>query len=112
MKKILILAMAVAGLTLTTSVRADDAVMSPKAKEQADSLKTGPGNTPDMIDRSMQLGTPKSREMAYGLRTVPSTGPSIDLAHAPRPTLPAKDPQFDVAWRQNAEQQVQIAPLK
>ena len=99
-------------LTFTLTTHADEPVYSPKAKELADSFRTGPGTTPDMIDRSIQPGTPKSRELAYSLRRVPSTGPSIDLAHVPRPTLSPKDPNFEIAWRANAEQQFQVAPLK
>ena len=54
----------------------------------------------------------QGRELAYSLRKVPSTGPSIDLAHAPRPTLSPKDPGFEAEWRANAERQFQIAPVK
>jgi hypothetical protein len=115
MKKTLLIAIAVAGVfTLAASAQAGDAVMSPRAKQMADSLKTVPGTTSDMIDRSIQPGTPKSRELAYSLRKVPSTGPSIDLAHAPRPTMSPKDQRYEVALRENAAKQleIQVAPLK
>lgn len=115
MKKTLILAVAVAGvLTFAPNSRAGDVVMSPRAKEMADSLRRVPGTTPDMIDRSIQSGTPRSRELAYSLRKVPSTGPSIDLAHAPRPTLSPKDSRYETALRENAAKQleIQVAPLK
>jgi hypothetical protein len=115
MKKTLILAVAVAGgLTFASNVRAGDVVMSPKAQEQADSLRTAPGTTPDMLDRSIKSASPKVVELRESLRTVPSTGPSIDLASAPRPNLPAKDPSYDVTWRENAMNQSnpQVAPLK
>jgi hypothetical protein len=113
MKKTLILAIAVAGV-FTLSGNAGDAVMSPRAKEQEDSLKRVPGITTDMIDRSVKAGSPRQVEVAASLRKVPSTGPTVDLAHAPRPTLSPKDPRYDVALRQNAEKQaeIQIAPLK
>src|SRR5438128_909505 len=104
MKKTLLLAVAFAGaLTFVASANAGDAVMSPKAQEQADSLKMVPGTTPDMIDRSVRLGSPKQTEFAIALHTAPGTdtGRSIDLATAPRPNLPAKDPNYDAAWREN-----------
>ncbi len=113
MKKTLLLAVAVTGIfSFAASANAGEAVMSPKAKEQAYSLRKVPGTTVDMIDRSIQPGTPKSRELAYSLRKVPSTGPSIDLAHAPRPTMSPKDPRYETALRANAVREFQIAPVK
>jgi hypothetical protein len=114
MKKTLILAIMTAGIfSLTTGVRADNALMSPKAQEMADSLRTVP-SAPDEVNLALNrpVGNAKAWEIAQSLRQDPSTGPSVDLAHAPRPTLPAKDSNYDVAWRQNAMQQIQIAPLK
>jgi hypothetical protein len=115
MKRILILAVAAAGaFTFAATVHAADAVMSPKAQEQADSHRTVSGTTPDLIDRSIQSGSPKQGEFAASMRKVPSSGPSIDLANAPRPNLSAKDPNYDMALRDNAVKQsnIQIAPLK
>lgn len=111
MKKTLILAVAVAGV-FTLNANAGDAVISPKAKEQADSLRKVPGTTTDMIDRSVKLGSPKQVEFAASLRKVPSTGTTVDLAHAPRPTMSPKDPRFETALRANAEREFQIAPVK
>jgi hypothetical protein len=115
MKKTTLLALAVAGVfTLVATANAGEPLLSPKAKALADSLKTVPGTTPDLIDRSLKIGSPKALELANSVRKVPSAGPSIDLAHAPRPTMSPKDPRFDVALRANAVRQleVQIAPLK
>lgn len=115
MKKSIILAVAVAGaFTFAASVRAGDAVMSPKAREQADSHRTVSGTTPDLIDRSVHSASPKQWEFATSLHRTASQSSSVDLAHAPRPNLPAKDPGYDVAWRDSALNQanVQIAPLK
>jgi hypothetical protein len=113
MKKTLLLAVAVAGiLTLTTGANAGEPLLSPKAKDLADSLRKVPGTTPDMIDRSVKAGSPKAIEFANSLRKVPSTGTRVDLAHAPRPTLSAKDPRYETAWRDNAEREFQIAPIK
>ena len=39
-------------------------------------------------------------------------GPSIDLAHAPRPITASKDPDFEKTLRENARKQFEIAPLK
>ena len=115
MKKTLILAIAVAGVfSLSTNVRAGDAVMSPRAKEMADSLKTVPSTTVDTIDRSIKPVSPRQAELAKSLRKVPSTGPSIDLAHAPRPTMSPRDSRYETALRENAAKQleIQVAPLK
>jgi hypothetical protein len=114
MKKIILAIAVVGALTFVASANAGDAVMSPKAQEQADSHKTVSGTTPDMIDRSIQSGSPKQVEFAASLRTVPSAGPSVDLANAPRPNLSAKDPNYDMALRENAMKQldIQVAPLK
>ena len=56
--------------------------------------------------------SPKLRQMIDDSRGVASTGPTIDYAHAPRPTLSPKDPRFEAAWRANAEREFQVAPLK
>jgi hypothetical protein len=115
MKKTILLAIAAAGIfTFTASAQAGEPLLSPKAREQANSLRKVAGTTSDKIDRSVKVGSPKAIELAYSLRKVPSTGPSIDLAHAPRPTMSPKDPRYEVALRENATRQldVQIAPLK
>jgi hypothetical protein len=112
MKTILLLAATVAVLTAVNAASAAEPLLSPKAKALADSLRTVPGSTTDMIDRSVLSGSPKSREMAYSLRTVPSTGPSVDLAHGPRPSLSPKDPRYETALRELRAREFQVAPLK
>lgn len=113
MKKTLLLAVAVTGIfSFAASANAGEPLMSPRAKEQAYSLRKVPGTTPDMIDRSVKLGSPRALELAHSLRKVPSTGPSIDLAHAPRPTMSPKDPRYETALRANAVREFQIAPVK
>jgi len=107
-----LLVAAAAALALTVSAQAVEPLLSPKAKALADSLRKVSGTTPDLIDRSVQAGTPKGRDLAYSLPKVPSAAPSIDLVHAPRPTLSPKDPGFETAWRENAVKKFQIAPLK
>ena len=100
-------------LNVTTSAQAGEPLLSPKAKEQADSLRKVPTLASEVnLAINRPVGNAKAWEVAQSLRTVPSTGPSIDLAHAPRPTLSPKDPGFEAAWRANAEQQILVAPLK
>ena len=117
MKTNILLAIAVAGaFGLAASAHAGDALLSPKAQALADSLKKVPGtsvNQPNLAT-NRPVGNAKAWELAQSLRKVPSTGPSIDLAHAPRPTMSPKDPRYEVALRENATKQleVQIAPLK
>ena len=54
----------------------------------------------------------KAGALAQDFRKVPSTGPGVDLAHAPRPITASKDPDFDLKLRENARKQFEIAPLK
>lgn len=111
MKRSLLFAVAVAGvLTLAGSTFAGDAVLSPKAKELADSLRIVPGTTTDMFDRSLKAGSPKGIELATSLRKVPRIGPRIDLAHGPRPTRSPKDWSYYQELRRL--QEIQVAPLK
>lgn len=117
MKTTTLLAIAVASaFGLAASVHAGDVVMSPKAQALADSLKKVPGtsvNEPNLAT-NRPVGNAKAWALAQSLKKVPSTGPSIDLAHAPRPTMSPKDPRYETALRENATKQldVQIAPLK
>ena len=117
MKKTLLLAVAVASvLAVAASARAgDNTAMSPKAKAQADSLKTVPADTTaDTIDRSLKSGSPKAITQAQSQTVVSSTNQSLDLAHAPRPAMSPKDPRYETALRENAARQaeIQVAPLK
>jgi hypothetical protein len=112
MKTTFLLAATVAVFTAVNSASAAEPLHSPKGKALADSLRTVPGSTTDMIDRSVLPGTPKGRELAYSLRKVPSTGPRVDLAHGPRPLLSPKDPRYETALRELRAKEFQIAPLK
>lgn len=107
MKKTLVLAVAVAGIfTLVAAASAGEPLLSPKAKELADSLKKIPGTTPDMIDRSFKAGSPKALDLAHSVRKVPGTTPDMIARNLPplTPRLLANEP-----WR---IQQFQVAPLK
>ena len=115
MKKTILLAVAVAGVfTLAASARAGDVAMSPKAQAFADSLKKVPGTSANDVNLATNrpIGNAKAWALAQRLKTVPSTGPSIDLAHAPRPTMSPKDPRYETALRENAMKNFQVAPLK
>jgi hypothetical protein len=112
MKKTILIA--VAGIfTLVASAQASDALLSPRAQDQANSLKIVSGTTPDMIDRPVTAGSPKSIELAKSFHKVAGTNNDLDLANAPRPSLSPKDPRYQTALRENASnQQIQVAPLK
>ena len=108
-----LVAAAAVALGVTLSAQAGEPLLSPRAKEQAYSLRTVPA-APNQVNLALNrpAGNAKAWELAQSLRTVPSSGPSIDIAHAPRPTLAPRDPRFEAAWRANAESQFQVAPVK
>ena len=114
MKRSLLFAVAVVGvLTFAGNTFAGDALLSPKAKALADSLRKVPAVASGVnlaIDRP--IGNARAWELERSLRTVPSTGRSIDLAHGPRPLLSPKDPRYEMALRELWQQQFQVAPLK
>jgi hypothetical protein len=113
MKTIHLIAVAAAGvMTLAVGAHAGDLAMSPRAKAQADSLKTVAATTTDTIDRSIQSGSPRAKALAESQRTVPSDTMSVDLAHGPRPSMSPKDPRYEQAARELRQPQYQIAPLK
>ncbi len=107
MKKTLVLAVAVAGIfTLVAGASASEPLLSPKAKELADSLRKVPGTTPDMIDRSVKAGSPKALDLANAQRKAPGTTTDMLVRSGPAapPRLLANEP-----WRL---QQFQVAPVK
>lgn len=108
-----LLAAAVLALGVSLSAQAGEPLLSPRAKEQADSLRKVPA-VPNQVNLALDrpAGNARAWELARSVRSVPSSGPSVDLAHAPRPTLSPRDPRFEAAWRANAERQFQIAPVK
>ena len=110
--KLLLAAAALAILTAVDSTSAAEPLLSPRAKALADSLRTVPGSTMDMVDRSVRSSSPRARELAYNLRKVPGTGSGIDLAHGPRPTMSPKDPRYEVALRELRVKEFHVAPLK
>jgi len=109
--KTLLLIAAVAAIGATFSAKADEPLYSPKGKEQADSHRTVATSQTD-VNLAAIPPAGKAGDRAQLFRKVPASGPSIDLAHATRPTLAPKDPGFETAWRANAERGFQVAPLK
>lgn len=114
MKKTILLAVAAVGaLTFAASVQAGEPLLSPKAQEQANSVRKVPAVANDVnLATNRPIGNAKAWELAQSLKKVPSTGNSIDLAHAPRPTMSPRDPRYETALRENATKNFQVAPLK
>lgn len=112
LKNLLVVA-AVVAVGATFSANAGEPLYSPRAKALADSLRKVPTVASDVnLATNRPIGNAKTWDLAQSLRRVPSTGTTVDLAHAPRPTMSPKDPRYEAAWRANAEQQFQIAPVK
>lgn len=113
LNQLLIAAAVAVTFTATLSAQAGEPLLSPRAKEQADSLRKVPAVAGDVnLATNRPMGNAKAWELAQSLRSVPGTGQSVNVAHAPRPTLSPRDPRYEAAWRANAEQQIQVAPLK
>lgn len=108
-----LIAAAVLTLGVAVSAQAGDALLSPKAKDLANSVKKAPvsANEPNLL-ANRPAGTPRAWALAQSVRKVPGINQDVDLAHAPRPAMSPKNPNFESAWRQNAFQQVEVAPLK
>lgn len=98
---------AIAAVAMLTSVAsADNALLSPKARELQRDSRTVPGTTPDMWDRSVKLGSPKAIAFAESLRKVPGTAPDMLVRNtgAFSPRVLADNPSL--------ARQFQVAPLK
>ncbi|KAF0174449.1 MAG: hypothetical protein FD161_3589 [Limisphaerales bacterium] len=80
MKTKMFLATATAALILMGSnVSASEPLLSPKAKELADSLAKVPGATTDMVDRSIKAGSPKHVAFVESLRKERGTTPDVTI---------------------------------
>jgi len=107
MKTTFLLAIAAAtGLSIAAGVNAGDLFTSPKGAQLQYDLRTVPGTTPDVLDRSVKAGSPRALDFAYSVRRVPGSTPDVLVRNLPAapPRLLANEP-----WRL---QQFQIAPLK
>ena len=110
MKTALLLAVATAAfLSAVNTVSADEPLLSPRARANQTRVVPSSSATDVNLSTNRPIGNAKAWEHAQSLRRVPSTGPSVDLAHGPRPALSPKDPRYDQATRQA---QFQVAPLK
>ena len=110
---LLMAAAAIVTLNLASSAQAAEPVLSPRAAQLRHEFRKVPSEASEVdLAQDRPLGNAKAWALARSFRKVPSTGPSIDLAHAPRPTLSPKDSRFETVFRENALQQVQVAPLK
>jgi hypothetical protein len=111
--KSFLLVAAVAAIGASLQAKASDPMYPPRTAEQMSSLQRAPASPSDVNLAAVRSnGSPKAAEVAYSLRTVPATGRDVDLAHAARPALPAKDPDYDAAWRQNAISGVYVASVR
>lgn len=109
LKNSLLIAAVVAGTALTVKA---EPLYSPKGREQADAFRKSPVSVNDPNLAAVRpTGNAKAWEVAQSLNKVGSAS-GIDLAHATRPTLRAKDPGYEMAWRENAMREFQIAPVK
>jgi hypothetical protein len=109
---LLVAAAAVVTLNLTQPVRAADPVLAPRAAQLWHDLRKVPATTEVDLAKDHATGGAKARELAHSLRRVPASGSDVNLAHGPRPTLSPKDPRYEMVLRENALQQLQVAPLK
>jgi hypothetical protein len=113
LNKILMAALVAAAFTTASRANADEPFLSPRAK--ANQIRVAPAGTSanDVnLVTNRPAGNAKAWAQAQSLRTVPSTSPTVDLAHGPRPTMSPKDPRYEQAARELRESQYQIAPLK
>lgn len=108
-----LLAAAAVTLGVTLTAQAGNALMSPKAKEQAKSNANVVTMTSyDSIDRTIKPVSPRYAEFQKSIQTVQTSGVNIDLANAPRPMLSPKDQRYQTALQENAVSELQVAPLK
>jgi hypothetical protein len=115
LSKILLAAALTVAFTSVNRAQADESLVSPHQKQLhygTPSVAASP-NEPNLA-ANRPIGNAKAWELTHRDRIMPSVSPSVDLAHAPRPNLSPKDPNYEVALRENAVKQldVQIAPLK
>lgn len=107
MKTTLSLATATAALLIVVgSVSASEPLLSPRAKEMADSLAKSGGVTLDVIDRSAQAGSGRQLEFAASLRKVSGTTEDMIVRGSSAVTPKLRDSE---PWRL---ERYQVAPVK
>jgi hypothetical protein len=92
------------------SAKAGEPLLSPRARANEIQVWHSTAKDPDLL-ANRPVGNAKAWAALESFRTVPSSGPSIDLAHS-RPNLAPKDPRYETAARELAISQFQVAPLK
>ena len=111
--KLLLAAATLVILTAVNAATAAEPLRSPKGKAHADSVRKVPTVSTDVdLARTRPIGNAKAWDFARASRTVPTSGPSVDLAHGPRPLVAPKDPRYDTAFRALVGREFQVAPLK
>jgi hypothetical protein len=113
MKTSVLLAATVAALAAVNTALAAEPLHSPRGKALADSLRTVPAVPTDVdLSKDRPIGNARARELIRSFRAVPGSGPSVDLAHGPRPTMSPRDPRYETALRELRAREFQVAPLK
>jgi hypothetical protein len=107
-----LLLIATAASLATLGTASADSVLSPKAQALADSFRATGSGSADTIDRSVAVGSPKSRAWSESLRKVSGSDNAADLAHGPSPTMSPKDPNYNAALLQLRSKEFHVAPLK
>jgi hypothetical protein len=108
---LILAATASAVFTLGSSAKADEALLSPRAREIQIRTTTGSSEGRD-LSQERPAGNAKAWEQARSLRKVSGTGNSVDLAHGPRLLLTPKDFRYDMALRNSRVPEFEVAPLK
>jgi hypothetical protein len=99
-------------LSAISSARAGEPAASPRiALNQTRVVSASATKDPNLL-ASLPAGNARSWAHQQSVRTVPSTGTDIDLAHVVRPNLSPRNPAYESAMRQSAAKQFQVAPLK
>ena len=114
LNQILLAAAVLVAFTAANRAQAGEPLLSPRAQGNQTRMVSGMSANDVNLALDRPTGNAKAWELARSFRSVPSTGPSIDLAHAPRPTMSPKDSRYEAALLANAVSapEVQIAPLK
>ena len=99
----------VAALYTVNSVRADEPLLSPRAKSNQIRVVNGSGVKNPNLLAGLPAGNAKAWALGQSFRTVPKTGVDIDFAHTQTGMSP-KDPRYETAVRELAK--FQLAPIK
>ncbi len=109
---LLLVAATVTVFTAVNTAFAAEPLLSPRAKANQTGMVRSSSSGDVNLITNRPIGNARAWAHAQSLQTVPSTGPTIDLAHGQRPTLSPKDPRYEQVTRELREAQFQVAPLK